>query len=143
MRLPAVAARWKSSPEHTSGPRAAAWRPGSSRSRTFPAKLPECLAYPASARHSTLITHLFEVSPDGAAHIVTHAPFTHLGEEPGQRVRAEVPLRATGYDVPAGHRLPLVADARDPFYGDADQPRATIDIAADDEDPSYPDLPIG
>ncbi|MFF1480203.1 CocE/NonD family hydrolase [Streptomyces sp. NPDC058301] len=101
------------------------------------------LAYTPSAHHSTLIAHLFDVSPDGAARIVTHAPFTHLGKEPGQRVRAEIALQATGYDVPAGHRLLLVIDARDPFYGDANQPRATIDIAADDEDPSYLDIPLG
>ncbi|PKV86306.1 CocE/NonD family hydrolase [Streptomyces sp. TLI_146] len=101
------------------------------------------LAYTPSAEHSTLIAHLFDVSPDGSAHIVTHAPCTRLGGEPGQPVRAEIPLQATGYDVPAGHRLLLVVDARDPFYGDANQPRATIDITADEDDPSYLDIPLG
>lgn len=100
------------------------------------------LTYTPSAGQSTFIAHLFDVAADGSAHIITHAPFTSLDADPGQPVTTDVELQATGYDIPAGHRLMLVLDGTDPFYGDANQPRATLTIASSQDDPSYLDIPL-
>ncbi|GGT35962.1 CocE/NonD family hydrolase [Streptomyces purpureus] len=100
------------------------------------------LTYTPSADRSTFVAHLFDVAPSGSAHIVTHAPFTRLDGEPGVAVTADIELQATGYDVPAGHRLMLVIDTRDPFYGDANAPRATLTLSSPAADPSHLELPL-
>ncbi|MFE9469189.1 hypothetical protein ACFYNW_37270 [Streptomyces virginiae] len=42
-----------------------------------------------------------------------------------------------------GHRLMLVIDSRDPFYADANLPRATLAFTSPEATPSYLDLPLG
>ncbi|WP_327383723.1 CocE/NonD family hydrolase C-terminal non-catalytic domain-containing protein [Streptomyces sp. NBC_01207] len=58
-------------------------------------------------------------------------------------MRHRTDLQATAYDVPRGHRLMLVIDARDPFYADANLPRATLAFTSPEPTPSYLDLPLG
>ncbi|MFI5619537.1 alpha/beta fold hydrolase [Streptomyces sp. NPDC051567] len=101
------------------------------------------LTYQAPSPRSSFIAYLFDTAPDGTAHIVTHAPFTDLVTGPGEPVSAEFDLQATAYDVPAGNRLLLVIDARDPFYGDSNLPRATLTFTSLEEKPSHLDLPLG
>ncbi|MFJ8740914.1 CocE/NonD family hydrolase [Embleya sp. NPDC127516] len=90
----------------------------------------------------TVIAHLFDVDADGNAHIITHAPFTGPEGEAERLVVLDIALQATGYNVPAGHRVLLVLDTFDPFYGAAPVAGTTITVSPSDEDPSYLDLPV-
>ncbi|MCJ1680562.1 hypothetical protein MTF65_25080 [Streptomyces sp. APSN-46.1] len=101
------------------------------------------VTYRAANPRSSFVAYLFDQAPDGSAHIVTHAPYTDLGREPDSLVGADFELQATAYDVPRGHRLLLVIDARDPFYGDANLPRATLSFTSPEATPSYVELPLG
>lgn len=100
------------------------------------------LTYTVDGPAPTLIAHLFDVAPDGTANIITHAPFVNPDVESGQPVTVDIELQAAGYDVPAGHRVLLVVDTFDPFYGAVPVEGATIMISSSEEDPSYLDLPV-
>ncbi|MGW9213143.1 CocE/NonD family hydrolase [Embleya sp. NPDC055664] len=100
------------------------------------------LTYTVDAAESTLIAYLFDVDAEDNAHIITHAPFTELRGESGRPVSVDIALQATGYDVRAGHRVMLVIDTIDPFYGDATVADSTISLALSDEDPSHLELPL-
>ncbi|MEU9108235.1 CocE/NonD family hydrolase [Streptomyces xanthophaeus] len=101
------------------------------------------VTYRAANPGSTFVAYLLDVAPDDTAHIVTHAPYTDLDSPPDSLISADIDLQATAYDVPRGHRLMLVIDARDPFYGDANLPRATLSFTSPEPTPSYLDLPLG
>ncbi|WP_405921526.1 CocE/NonD family hydrolase [Streptomyces sp. NBC_00122] len=101
------------------------------------------VTYRAANPGSTFVAYLLDVAPDGSAHIVTHAPYSDLESAPDSLIRAEIELQATAYDVQRGNRLMLVIDARDPFYGDANLPRATLAFTSPEQTPSYLDLPLG
>ncbi|MFG2750608.1 CocE/NonD family hydrolase [Streptomyces xanthophaeus] len=101
------------------------------------------VTYRAANPGSAFVAYLLDVAPDDTAHIVTHAPFTDLDSPPDSLISADIDLQATAYDVPRGHRLMLVIDARDPFYGDANLPRATLSFTSPETTPSYLDLPLG
>ncbi|MFG2879669.1 CocE/NonD family hydrolase [Streptomyces sp. NPDC048337] len=101
------------------------------------------VTYRAANPGSAFVAYLLDVAPDGTAHIVTHAPYTDLDSPPDSLISADIELQATAYDVPRGNRLMLVIDARDPFYGDANLPRATLAFTSPEPTPSYLDLPLG
>ncbi|MFF3679583.1 CocE/NonD family hydrolase [Streptomyces sp. NPDC002120] len=101
------------------------------------------VTYRAANPGSTFVAYLLDAAADGTAHIVTHAPYTDADSPPDSLVSADIDLQATAYDVPRGHRLMLVIDARDPFYGDANLPRATLAFTSPEATPSYLDLPLG
>ncbi|MER5619314.1 CocE/NonD family hydrolase [Streptomyces sp. NPDC002215] len=96
---------------------------------------------PSTAK-ATFVAYLFDVAPDGNASIITHAPFTALGATPGEPVVADIQLQAAGYDVPAGHRLMLVLDTKDPFYSDANEAGSKLTLSSPDGAPSHLDLPL-
>ncbi|WP_406289221.1 alpha/beta fold hydrolase [Embleya sp. NBC_00896] len=100
------------------------------------------LTYTPGAADSTLVAHLFDVDVFGLARIITHAPFTHLGGEAGRPVTVDIELQATGYDIKDKHRLMLVLDTKDPFYGDATEAGTTITVSSSDDDPSYLEIPV-
>ncbi|MFJ8313077.1 MULTISPECIES: CocE/NonD family hydrolase [unclassified Streptomyces] len=95
-----------------------------------------------SAAESTFVAYLFDVNALGIARIITHAPYTVLGGAPDAPATVDIALQATGYDVQAGHRLMLVLDSVDPFYGPAAETPGTIAVTSPDEDPSYLELPL-
>ncbi|WP_406366547.1 CocE/NonD family hydrolase [Streptomyces sp. NBC_01546] len=101
------------------------------------------VTYRAPNPGSAFVAYLLDMAPDGTAHIVTHAPYTDLDSPPDSLISADIDLQATAYDVPRGNRLMLVIDARDPFYGDANLPRATLAFTSPEATPSYLDLPLG
>lgn len=101
------------------------------------------VTYRAANPGSTFVAYLLDTAPDGTAHLVTHAPYTDLDSPPDSLISADIDLQATAYDVPRGHRLMLVIDARDPFYGDANLPRATLAFTSPEATPSHLDLPLG
>ncbi|QRX89948.1 CocE/NonD family hydrolase [Streptomyces noursei] len=100
------------------------------------------LTYTASFAKATIVAYLFDVDDTGTANIITHAPYTNLDAEPGQPVNAEIPLQATGYTVRAGHRMMLVLDTKDPFYGDANKPGGTITVTSPDDTPAHLAIPL-
>ncbi len=101
------------------------------------------VTYRAANPKSTFVAYLLDVAPDGTGHLITHAPYSDLESPPDSLVGADIELQAVAYDVPRGHRLMLVVDARDPFYGDANLPRATLAFTSPETTPSYLDLPLG
>ncbi|MFF3608317.1 CocE/NonD family hydrolase C-terminal non-catalytic domain-containing protein [Streptomyces sp. NPDC002463] len=100
------------------------------------------LTFQPSAANATFVAYLFDAAPGGNASIITHAPFTVRGAAPGEPVIADIALQAAGYNVPAGHRLMLVLDTKDPFYGDANEAGGKLTLSSPDGDPSYLDLPL-
>ncbi|MEV7123595.1 CocE/NonD family hydrolase [Kitasatospora griseola] len=100
------------------------------------------LTFQPSAANATFVAYLFDTAPDGNASIITHAPYTVRDTAPGEPVVADIALQATGYDVPAGHRLLLVLDTKDPFYGDANELGGMLILSSPDSDPSFLDLPL-
>ncbi|MFB7513552.1 CocE/NonD family hydrolase [Streptomyces sp. NPDC056144] len=100
------------------------------------------LTFQPSAAKATFVAYLFDAAADGNASIVTHAPFTVRGAAPGEPVVADIALQAAGYDVPAGHRLILVVDTQDPFYGDANEAGGKLTFSSPEGAPSYLDLPL-
>ncbi|MFI0742248.1 CocE/NonD family hydrolase [Streptomyces sp. NPDC021100] len=100
------------------------------------------LTYTASSPQMTFVAHLFDVDDTGKAHIITHAPFTDADAAIGRPATVDILLQATGYTVPAGHRLMLVLDARDPFYSDANKLGATITVSSPADDPSCLEIPL-
>ncbi|MFE9634205.1 CocE/NonD family hydrolase [Streptomyces sp. NPDC006463] len=101
------------------------------------------VTYRAANPGSSFVAYLLDTAPDGSAHIVTHAPYSDLESAPDSLIRADIELQATAYDVQRGNRLMLVIDARDPFYGDTNLPRATLAFTSPEATPSYLDLPLG
>ncbi|MFE9538940.1 CocE/NonD family hydrolase [Streptomyces sp. NPDC006691] len=95
-----------------------------------------------SAADSTFVAYLFDVNALGIARIITHAPYTVLGAAPKEPATVDIALQVTGYDVKAGHRLMLVLDSVDPFYGPAAETPGTITVTSPDEDPSYLEIPL-
>ncbi|MYT33464.1 MULTISPECIES: CocE/NonD family hydrolase [unclassified Streptomyces] len=100
------------------------------------------LTYTASAAQATFVAYLFDVDDAGQANIITHAPFTDPDALIGQSVTVDIPLQATGYTVPAGHRLMLVLDTTDPFYSNANEPGTTISVSSPADDPSHLEIPL-
>ncbi|MEK2478966.1 CocE/NonD family hydrolase [Streptomyces noursei] len=100
------------------------------------------LTYTASTAQATFVVYLFDVDDAGQANIITHAPFTDPGAGAGRPLIADIPLQATGYTVPAGHRLMLVLDTKDPFYSDANEPGTTISVSSPADDPSHLEIPL-
>lgn len=100
------------------------------------------LTFQPSAANAGFVAYLFDVAPDGNASIITHAPFTVRDASPGEPVVADIQLQAAGYDVPAGHRLMLVVDTKDPFYGDVNEAGGKLTFSSPEGAPSYLDLPL-
>ncbi|MFF4182203.1 CocE/NonD family hydrolase [Streptomyces sp. NPDC001691] len=95
-----------------------------------------------SEADATFVAYLFDVNAFGIGRIITHAPYTLLGSAPQEPVTIDIALQVTGYDVRAGHRLMLVLDSVDPFYGPAAETPGTITVTSPDEDPSYLEVPL-
>lgn len=91
-----------------------------------------------SAANGTVVCYLYDVDPLGTGKLITHAPVTWTGARAGQPLTLDVALPATAWNVPAGHRLALVVDTKDPLYLDANPYAATISINAG----SWLDVPL-
>ncbi|MGW4382444.1 CocE/NonD family hydrolase C-terminal non-catalytic domain-containing protein [Kitasatospora sp. NPDC004531] len=93
----------------------------------------------SSASSATLVAYLFDVAPDGAARLVTHEPYTATELEPGTDTAVDWQLQAAAYDLPAGHRLALVVNSRDPLYSTVALTGGTTTVSA----PASLELPLG
>ncbi|HEU5028920.1 MAG TPA: CocE/NonD family hydrolase [Spirillospora sp.] len=97
------------------------------------------LSVTPSAKTATLVSYLYDVDAAGTGRLISQDAYTLLKAAPGKTVKVPVRLQAAAYDVPAGHRLMLVVDTKDPLYGDADVPGSTVTVRS----PSRLDLPLG
>jgi predicted acyl esterase len=82
----------------------------------------------------TVIAYLYDIDAAGVGRLVTHAPVTWLTAHGSFTV--DLPLQVTAYDLPAGHRLALVADTRDPLYLDENATGGPLQLAG------WLDIPI-
>ncbi|MFD8980702.1 alpha/beta fold hydrolase [Streptomyces sp. NPDC059564] len=122
---------------------AAVWASAPARETTRLRGTPRLrVTYRAANPGSSFVAYLLDLAPDGSARLVSHAPYSDLGSAPDSLISADLDLQATAYDVPPGHRVMLVVTGRDPFYGDANLPRATLAFTSPDPTPSYLDLPL-
>ncbi|QNP68853.1 CocE/NonD family hydrolase [Streptomyces roseirectus] len=64
----------------------------------------------------TFYAYLYDVGPTGLGRLITHAPHSFHDRAPHHPFPVDLDLSATAYDLPAGHRLQLVIDSRDPLY---------------------------
>lgn len=97
----------------------------------------------STATSASLFAHLFDVAEDDTARIITHEPFNLHGLTPDQETAVEWELQAAAYDIPAGHRLMLVIDSKDPLYGDASVAWTQTVVSSPVGDPAHLELPLG
>ncbi|MFC9975958.1 CocE/NonD family hydrolase [Spirillospora sp. NPDC127200] len=92
-----------------------------------------------SGRTGTLVAYLYDVDAKGGARLITNEAYSLLRGTPGKPQKVSVDLQATAFDVPAGHRLMLVVDTKDPLYADAGRFGQTLAVQA----PSTLEVPLG
>ncbi|MEV7199453.1 alpha/beta fold hydrolase [Streptomyces griseoluteus] len=95
-----------------------------------------------TAESGTFVAYLYDVGPLGIGKLVTHAPLTWHGRTPGEPFGVDLDLFSTAYDVPAGHRLALVADTVDPLYLEHNPSGARLTFSSPEGDPSYVSVPL-
>ncbi|WP_433303468.1 S15 peptidase family protein [Actinoplanes sp. CA-030573] len=88
----------------------------------------------SSSPAGTVIAYLYDLDASGVGKLFSHAPVTW----PSSPTTVDLPLQVTAYDVPAGHRLALVADTKDPLYLDANAGNSAITFGSG----SWLDVPL-
>ncbi|MGD3112376.1 CocE/NonD family hydrolase [Streptomyces sp. YGL11-2] len=96
----------------------------------------------ASAPQGTVFAYLYDVDALGVGKLISHAPQGWSGQTPGRAFPLDVSLFATAYDVPAGHRLALVLDTKDPLYGGRTPSGSSVSFGATAADPSQLTVPL-
>ncbi|MGW7006000.1 CocE/NonD family hydrolase [Streptomyces sp. NPDC054933] len=96
----------------------------------------------SSSPKGTVFAYLYDVNVLGLGKLISHAPQSWSGTTPGQAVRLDIPLFATAYDLPAGHRLALVLDTKDPMYGSDTPLGSRVSFGSPANDPSELTLPL-
>ncbi|ARF53894.1 CocE/NonD family hydrolase [Streptomyces gilvosporeus] len=96
----------------------------------------------ATAPRGTAFAYLYDVNALGVGKLISHAPQSWSGKRPGQAFPLDVSLFTTAYDVPAGHRLALVLDTKDPLYGGSTPKGSTVSFGSTAADPSELELPL-
>ncbi|MGK4578854.1 CocE/NonD family hydrolase [Kitasatospora sp. HPMI-4] len=96
----------------------------------------------ASAPQGTAFAYLYDVDALGVGKLISHAPQSWSGEQPGKAFPLDVQLFATAYDLPAGHRLALVMDTKDPLYGGLTPLGSGVSFGSSATDPAELVLPL-
>ncbi|WP_335934663.1 CocE/NonD family hydrolase [Streptomyces sp. PTD5-9] len=97
----------------------------------------------SSAEATTLVAYLYDVDPDGIARIIAHEPYTASGLTPNVNSAIGWRLQTTAYDLPAGHRLALVVNSRDPLYSCASVDGSTTTVSSPNGSEARLELPLG
>jgi predicted acyl esterase len=63
-----------------------------------------------------LVAYLYDVDWWGTGKLITHGVVTLPDATPGDKVTVDFELVTTAYDVPAGHKVVLAIDTKDPQY---------------------------
>ena len=82
-----------------------------------------------SAATGTLVIYLYDVNLFGTGRLITQIPYTYSNVTPGAPIALNIALNAAAYDVPAGHRLAVIVDTKDPLYGDLNQPGSSVVVS--------------
>ncbi|MFF7990598.1 CocE/NonD family hydrolase [Kitasatospora xanthocidica] len=96
----------------------------------------------ATSPQGTVVAYLYDVDALGIGRLVSHAPQSWSGRAPGQPFPLDVPLFATAYDLPAGHRLALVLGTRDALYGGETPLGSRVTFGSSAADPATLTLPV-
>ncbi|MGE7437295.1 CocE/NonD family hydrolase [Kitasatospora sp. NPDC001175] len=96
----------------------------------------------ASAPEGTAFAYLYDVDALGIGKLISHAPQSWSGQQPGRAFALDVQLFATAYDLPAGHRLALVLDTKDPLYGGHTPLGSSVSFDSSATDPTELALPL-
>ncbi|MFI9048432.1 CocE/NonD family hydrolase [Streptomyces sp. NPDC053427] len=96
----------------------------------------------ASAARGTVIAYLYDVNALGVGKLISHGPQSWSGKQPGRAFPLDVSLFAAAYDLPAGHRLALVVDTKDPLYGGSTPRGSGVAFGSTSADPSALVLPL-
>jgi predicted acyl esterase len=84
-----------------------------------------------SQQRGMLVAYLYDVDLAGFGTLITHGARAVHAATPGQSQDFSFDMVATGYDVPAGHRLVLVFDTQDSLYGPPVRAGERFDMALD------------
>jgi putative CocE/NonD family hydrolase len=84
-----------------------------------------------SQKRGMLVAYLYDVDLAGFGTLITHGARAVHAATPGQSQDFSFDMVATGYDVPAGHRLVLVFDTQDSLYGPPVRAGERFDMALD------------
>ncbi|WP_409034204.1 CocE/NonD family hydrolase [Roseateles saccharophilus] len=84
-----------------------------------------------SQKRGMLVAYLYDVDLVGFGTLITHGARAVHAATPGQSQDFSFDMVATGYDVPAGHRLVLVFDTQDSLYGPPVRAGERFDMALD------------
>ncbi|MDF3287658.1 CocE/NonD family hydrolase [Streptomyces silvisoli] len=95
----------------------------------------------SSSPKGTVFAYLYDVNALGVGRLITHAPQS-WSSTPGQAVPLDLSLFATAYDLPAGHRLALVLDTKDPMYGSDTPLGSRLSFGSPANDPSRLTVPL-
>ncbi|WP_432038050.1 alpha/beta fold hydrolase [Streptomyces cucumeris] len=90
----------------------------------------------------TAVAYLYDVGALGIGKLITHAPVTFHDRTPGTPFGVDLELFSTAYDLPAGHRLALVVDAKDPLYNEHNPDGARLTFSSPADDPSVLSVPV-
>lgn len=71
----------------------------------------------SSLGQALLVAYLYDVNPRGVGTLITHGKRTVFGKGAQEPVELDIELKATAYDLDAGHRLAMVIDTSDGLYG--------------------------
>lgn len=63
-----------------------------------------------------LVAYLYDMDPLGVGKLITHGVTTLPNAVSGKKVTVDFELVTTAYDVPAGHKVVLAIDTKDPQY---------------------------
>jgi len=63
-----------------------------------------------------LVAYLYDMDFWGTGKLITHGVITLPQAESGKKITVDLDLVTTAYDVPAGHKLVLAIDTKDPQY---------------------------
>lgn len=96
----------------------------------------------ASTPEGTVIGYVYDVNSLGVGKLISHAPQSWTGRTPGRAFPLDIRLFATAYDLPAGHRLALVLDTKDPLYGGRTPLGSKVSFGSPEDDPSELVLPL-
>ncbi|MRI34923.1 acyl esterase [Endozoicomonas sp. OPT23] len=82
-----------------------------------------------------LVGYLYDMDRLGNARLITHGVKTLPDVTEGETVSFNFDLVTTAYDIPAGHRLALAIDTRDPQYKKPTSDNYYVDFVFDRESP--------
>ncbi len=99
-------------------------------------------AVTASTPKGSAFAYLYDVNALGVGKLISHAPQSWSGRQPGHAFPLDVTLFPTAYDLPAGHRLALVLDTADPLYGGSTPRGSSVSFGSPADGPAELALPV-